>query len=87
MRIVSQDGFNDIPYSNTRLEYKTKLFRSVNITIADKSSHEIFGGTMFLGNYKTKDRALEVMSDIRTRYEQIVDEDYNTRLYFYMPKE
>jgi hypothetical protein len=41
----------------------------------------------YLSTYSTKERALEVMSDMRTQNENNHREDFNEKLYFYMPKE
>ena len=67
MRIVSQDKMRDINYEAINLTVRK------NVDTEIKGCHEIFEimveeNYCILAKYKTKERALEVMQEIRTAY-------------------
>jgi hypothetical protein len=84
MRIVSQDKEVDINYDNYMILYDEE-YEGVGIRpVLDELS------TITIGYYKSKERALQVMAEIREAAEswEWRDKPSNTGRYFYeMPKE
>ena len=85
MRIIEQYNTIDIPYERAVLCVYTSddaYFITANIGVAEEE-------TVALGNYKTKERCVEIMREIRKAYDNFCKTDniYARENYFYMPKE
>lgn len=83
MRIVSQDKRYEINYEQT-LEMSAN---SIVVSAGVKDAPD-----MNLGIYKTEERALEVLEDMRESYKQYLwNKEFglnlNSNAYYYMPKE
>ena len=70
MRIVSQDKISDFDYENHG--------------IFINSNNEVYSRNINLGTYATKERALEVMAEIRDTW--VRETDNETAIYYEMPK-
>ena len=99
MRLISQDGKTDIPYENSVLN----VFANYGYN-KEKHFNEIIGYRIMtyagdnpwtLGDYSTKEKALEVMEMIRHQQQQLIDFDYSAikgmidkpSVYYYMPQD
>lgn len=72
MRIISQNRNIDVPYERIALfEYQCRICASFGY-------HD--DGDFFIGEYKTKERCIDIMSEIRQNAN-------SGEPYYYMPKE
>lgn len=76
MRILSQDKSASVDESGAL------LLVSENYVVAAFPIEEV--GLIRLGEYKNKERAMEVLADIHTLYEEL---PFSGSKVFYMPKE
>lgn len=76
MRILSQDKTASVDESGV------SLLVSENYVVAVFPIQEV--GFIRLGEYKSKERAMEVLEDIHTLYEEL---PFSGSTVFYMPKE
>lgn len=76
MRILSQDRTASIDESGTTLS----VFGNCVIAALNNASFEI----ITLGKYKSKERAMEILADIHTLYEEL---PFSGSTVFHMPKE
>lgn len=90
MRIISQDGCEDIPYEKLCVSLDTRNGRTIigySVNIENDSY-------LILGTYNTKERALEVIKEIRKHYNKIkkaeflgCENEYYVCAFYKMPEE
>lgn len=93
MRIISQDGITDIPYENSVLN----VFANYGYN-KEKNFNEIIGYRIMtyagdnpwtLGDYSTKEKALEVMEMLQNQYKRFMTtalmDIKNENIYFRFP--
>lgn len=78
MRIISQDGTVDVQYEHVSIEVNDYDETTIMAICLNDYSE-----TPVLGKYKTKERALEVMEEIRKRY---ADFNFSNCCHFNMDK-
>lgn len=98
MRIISQDGTQDVPYNETRVFVKEVV---IDASHYEYNIHAYNNAEM--GSYLSKEKALEVMKRIREQSEKesicyehkfiehtnefVIDYTYVANGFFYMPQD